>query len=63
MSESSPIRYCLNSAEVKPCELINIRCAQNMSANGQLNRKVKMVREPKSILDMVIPCLKRNKYK
>ena len=32
-----------------------------MSANGQLNRKVKMVREPKSILDMVIPCLKRNK--
>ena len=32
-----------------------------MSANGQLNRKVKMVREPKFILDMVIPCLKRNK--
>lgn len=27
-----------------------------MRANGQLNRKVKVVREPKSLMDMVIPC-------
>ena len=26
-------------------------------ANGQLSRKAKMVREPKSDMDMVIPCL------
>lgn len=25
-------------------------------ANGQLNRKIKVVREPKSQRDMVIPC-------
>jgi len=24
-------------------------------ANGQLNRKIKVVREPKSLMDMVIP--------
>ena len=28
-----------------------------MWANGQLNWKVKVVREPKSYMDMVIPCL------
>lgn len=26
------------------------------SANGQLSRKAKVVREPKSKMDMVIPC-------
>jgi len=25
-------------------------------ANGQLNRKIKVIREPKSLMDMVIPC-------
>lgn len=25
-------------------------------ANGQLNRKIEVVREPKSLMDMVIPC-------
>lgn len=30
-------------------------CGQT-PANGQLNRKIKVVREPKSIMDMVIPC-------
>lgn len=29
-------------------------------ANGQPNRKVKVVREPKSLMDKVIPCRNNN---
>lgn len=37
-----------NSAEFKLCEPINIGCSNAIGANGQLNRKIKVVREPKS---------------
>ena len=32
-------------------------------ANGQPNRKVKVVREPKSLMDKVIPCRNNNQKK
>lgn len=31
------------------------------AANGQLSRKAKVVREPKSYMDMVIPCQARER--
>lgn len=44
IEDSASYQFGWTCAQVKPCEY------------GQLNREIKVVREPKSLVDMVIPC-------